>query len=208
MLKKLLLIFFLGFISSVYGADKVILVYGDSLSAGYGISIEKGWVSLLQQRLEYQGYRYKVVNASITGDTSNGASARLDKILAEVDPIITIVELGGNDGLRGIPPVEMKKNLGEIISRLKDNGSEVLLVPMMIPPNFGPVYTERFMTVYKALAKENQVTYGEFILADVALNPALMQRDGIHANEEGQPLMLENIWSDLKLLIDEHESEI
>lgn len=205
MLKKLLLIFILGSATSAYATDKIILVYGDSLSAGFGLSLQKGWVSLLQQRLNQQGYRYRVVNASITGDTSRGAQARLENILAEVSPTITIVELGGNDGLRGIAPAEMKRNLAGIISRLSNNGSEILLIPMMIPPNLGPTYTEKFMAVYNALADEHDVVYGEFILEGVALNPELMQDDGIHANEKGQPVMLENIWPDLKNIIDELE---
>jgi acyl-CoA thioesterase-1 len=202
MLKKLLLLFLIGFTAFTHAEDKTILIYGDSLSAGYGISLEDGWVSLLQQKLKYQGYRYRVVNASISGDTSRGARSRVTNILGELNPSITIIELGGNDGLRGIMPDEMKQNLASIITQFEQAGSQILLVPMMIPPNLGPAYSEKFMAVYRTLAEEHDIYYGKFILEGVALNPELMQRDGIHANAAGQPAMLDNIWPDLENIMD------
>ena len=191
---------------------KSILVLGDSLSAGYGIPMEQGWVTLLEQRLadytQPSGYRYPVINASISGDTSRGARARLDKLLERHDPAVAIVELGGNDGLRGIQPDEMRRNLAAIIRQLQDDGARVVLVPMKMPPNYGPAFTKKFERVYVELANECDVVLSQFILEGIADNPALMQDDGVHPTAVAQPRMLDNIWPVLKPLLPvERESQ-
>lgn len=184
---------------------KSILVLGDSLSAGYGIPMEQDWVTLLEQRLaayaQSSGYRYPVINASISGDTSRGARERLDKLLKRHDPAVAIVELGGNDGLRGIQPDEMRRNLAAIITKLQDDGARVVLVPMQMPPNYGPAFTKKFEQVYVDLANEYDVVLSQFILQGIADNPALMQADGIHPTAAAQPHMLDNIWPVLKPLL-------
>lgn len=195
--------FFIFYVISaqLHAADKTILVLADSLSASYGIAIEDGWVSLLQTRLNETGQPYRVLNASISGDTTHGAKARLDEILSKTIPAITIVELGGNDGLRGLPIPEIRKNLGEIIARLTEKGSAVLLVPMLLPPNYGKIYIDRFSAIYKELDSTYDLTLGRFILDGIATRPELMQADGIHPKAEAQSLMLDNIWADLEAMI-------
>lgn len=185
----------------LHAADKTILVLADSLSASYGIAIEDGWVSLLQTRLNESGHPYQVLNASISGDTTHGAKSRLDEILGQTLPAITIVELGGNDGLRGLPVTEIKKNLEEIVSLLSAKGSTVLLVPMLLPPNYGKFYIERFTNLYREIAASNDITLGRFILEGIATRPELMQADGIHPTAEAQAMMLDNIWADLEAMI-------
>lgn len=197
-----LLVFLLVVVSiPLPAAEKSLLVLADSLSASYGIAIEDGWVSLLQQRLDQSGYAYQVMNASISGDTTHGAKSRLDEILTRTTPAITIVELGGNDGLRGLPVTEISKNLGEIISLLTAKGSKVLLVPMLLPPNYGRFYIEKFSNVYRELASRYNITLGHFILDGIATNPDLMQGDGIHPKAQAQPKMLDNIWIDLEPML-------
>jgi len=197
------LLVFLLFVSPVqlHAADRTILVLADSLSASYGIAIEDGWVSLLQQRLQQAGHPYQVLNASISGDTTHGAKSRLDEILGETIPAITVVELGGNDGLRGLPVAEIKKNLEEIVTLLSARGSAVLLVPMLLPPNYGKIYIERFTRLYQDIAASYDITLGRFILDGIATRPELMQGDGIHPKAEAQPMMLDNVWADLEAMI-------
>ena len=185
-----------------YGTDKTILVLGDSLSAAYGIDAQSGWVSLLRERLDRAGYRYRVINASISGDTTHGANTRLDAILKEITPDITIVELGGNDGLRGIPPAEIEANLTAIIEKTATAGSRILLAEMLLPPNYGTAYMEKFVALYRDLGARDDVILSNFILADIADNPDLMQSDGIHPKAEAQAMMLENLWPDLHPLLD------
>jgi acyl-CoA thioesterase-1 len=187
----------------VQAAEKTILVLADSLSASYGIAIEQGWVSLLQRRLDEQGYPYTVINASISGDTTYGALSRLDEILGETVPDVTIVELGGNDGLRGLPIAEIRKNLTGIVSQLKGKGSSVLLVPMLLPPNYGKIYIDRFASVYGEIAEGQGIRLSHFILEGIADKPELMQGDGIHPRAEAQGMMLDNIWPDLLPLLEE-----
>jgi len=197
------IVFYVIFLSvfPVSAGDRTILILADSLSASYGIPVDQGWVSLLEQRLQAQGYNYRVVNASISGDTTRGARDRLDGILAGLRPDITIVELGGNDGLRGIPPAEIRANLAAITERLIREGSRILLIPMLLPPNYGPAYNERFQSIYRRLAEHDNVTLGQFILKGIADNPRLMQDDGIHPRAEAQVLMLDNIWPQLKPML-------
>jgi acyl-CoA thioesterase-1 len=171
-----------------------LLILGDSLSAGYGMRVEQGWVALLAQRMTAQGYPHPVVNASISGDTSHGALARLAPLLADVRPQLTVVELGGNDGLRGVPLAELRRNLDEILTRVCAAGSAVLLLPMKLPPNYGPAYTQGFEQIYRDLAAQHGVRLGLFLLEEIALNPGLLQADGIHPTAEAQPIILDRIW--------------
>ncbi len=185
----------------VFAGNRILLILGDSLSASYGMSMQQGWVYLLKQRLAEAGYDYTVVNASISGETTTGAKVRINNLLETVKPDVTVVELGGNDGLRGFTPDEMHENLASIISDLKSAGSTVLLITMNLPPNYGPVYNEKFNTMYRELADQEGVTLGKFILTGIGDNPDLMQDDGIHPVAEAQGLMLENVWPDLELLL-------
>lgn len=202
MVHSLLVLLFCILSVPLHAAEKTLLVLADSLSASYGIAIEDGWVSLLQKRLDETGHDFQVLNASISGDTTHGARSRLDEILSQSVPAITIVELGGNDGLRGLPVAEISKNLGDIIALLTAKGSKVLLVPMLLPPNYGRIYIEKFSNVYTELAATHDITLGRFILEGIATNPDLMQADGIHPKAEAQPVMLENIWTDLEPMLD------
>jgi acyl-CoA thioesterase-1 len=178
-----------------------IVVLGDSLSAGRGIDVRRGWVQLLQERLQHEGYRYRVVNASISGDTSAGALARLPRTLKTFHPRILIVEIGGNDGLQGLSLDELGKNLRRIIELGKRDGARVLLVGVRIPPNYGPQYTRRFHSLYARNARRSSVALVPFLLKGVAGNPALMQTDGIHPRVEAQSRLLDNVWVGLKPLL-------
>ncbi len=175
---------------------------GDSLSAGYGLATEENWVSLLSERLAEQGYEYRVVNASVTGDTTRGGRARLAGALARHRPALLIIELGGNDGLRGIRIAEMKDNLAAMIEAGQQAGAAVMLVSMKIPPNYGPAYAGEFARSYESLASEYALPEPPFLLTDVALDDGLMQDDGIHPNAAAQPLMLDNVWPALAGLLD------
>jgi acyl-CoA thioesterase-1 len=179
----------------------VILVLGDSLSAGFGIQADGGWVTLLQQRLDQEGYRYQVVNASISGDTTAGGAARLPRALKTHAPQIVLVELGGNDGLRGLPLAEMQKNLAGIIDVAKKNGAQVLLLGMRLPPNYGPTYTRRFESIYAELARRHRVPLLPFLLEGVAQRSEMMQSDGVHPIAEAQPKILDNVWLKLQPLL-------
>ena len=180
---------------------RTLLVLGDSLSAAYGMPVETGWVSLLEQRIIKQDIGYKVVNASISGETTLGAKSRITQLLQEHQPQLVVVELGGNDGLRGFALKEIEQNLLELVDEIKQFGSHVLLVPMQLPPNYGAAYNERFMSLYNAVSEAKAVTLSNFILANIAQKPELMQSDGIHPVQAAQSLMLDNIWSSLQTLI-------
>jgi acyl-CoA thioesterase-1 len=180
---------------------RTIVVLGDSLSAGYGIKIQQGWVSLLAQRLADEGYGYRVVNASVSGETTQGGLARLPRTLETHAPAIVIVELGGNDGLRGLPLEESRKNLARIVELSRAAKARVLLVGMIIPPNYGPRYGQEYREMFASLASRYSVAFVPFLLDQVALKPEWMQADGIHANAAGQPQMLENVWPKLKPLL-------
>ena len=179
----------------------VLMVLGDSLSAGYDIDIEQGWVRLLQARLEMQGLDHRVINASISGDTTRGALARLPQAMRDSRPKIVIVELGGNDGLRGLSLAETKTNLSAIIDAIITGGARVLLLGIRLPPNYGPAYTKRFETIFVDLADQHSVPLVPFLLDGVALDPALMQDDGLHPRANAQPALLDNVWPSLKRLI-------
>lgn len=173
----------------------VIIVLGDSISAGYGIEVDQGWVALLQDRLAQSHSNYSIRNESISGDTSAGGLARIDRILAEHKPAVVLIELGANDGLRGLSPALMKSNLAEITHRARQAGATVMLLGMKIPPNYGKRYVDLFYNIYPQLAKELNVPLVPFILEDVALNKALMQADGLHANAKAQPFIAKKIAS-------------
>lgn len=181
----------------------VILVVGDSLSAAHGIDRQKGWTGLLQQRLGQQGFPHRVVNASISGDTTAGGLARLPAALEQHRPAIVILELGANDGLRGLSLVQVRRNLGRMIDLAQQHGARVLLLGMRMPPNLGPLYTEKFQAVYRELAQEKRVPLVPFLLEGVARDPALMQSDGLHPNGAAQPRLLDNVWPLLLPLLDE-----
>ncbi|MDQ2077311.1 arylesterase [Marinimicrobium sp. ABcell2] len=181
----------------------VILVMGDSLSAGYGIDLDEGWVSLLQARLDDHNYRHRVVNASVSGETTTGGLARLPTLLERHQPSLVILELGGNDGLRGHPISALRNNLNEMIKLSQDAGAQVLLVGMQIPPSYGRRYADQFAEVYPALAEQHEIPLVGFLLEGVATDLNLMQRDGIHPKAEAQPRILENVWPDLLPLLQE-----
>jgi acyl-CoA thioesterase-1 len=181
--------------------ERTLLILGDSLSTAYNIDAGSGWVSLLERRLATQGYSYRIVNASISGETSRGAAARLDAVLAGTQPDLAIVELGGNDGLRGVALAELRRNLELIIRKLRDAGSGVLLVSVKLPPNYGAKYTAGFEKIYTDLGTQLGAHVGGFLLEDIALRPDLMQEDGVHPTVEAQVLILENIWRDLEPLL-------
>jgi acyl-CoA thioesterase-1 len=188
-------------LQSAVASARTILVFGDSLSAAYGIPPEQGWVALLTQRLKAQGYGYQIVNASVSGETSSGGRERLPRALQLHQPTIVVLELGGNDGLRGLPLEELRANLAAMVQQAQAAGAKVLLVGMRIPPNYGPRYTEGFARVFPELASQYHVPLVPFMLQNVALDPQRMQQDGIHPNARGEPPVLETIWPQLLSLL-------
>lgn len=175
-----------------------LLVMGDSLSAAYGIEQEMGWVTLLAERLEDEA---DVINASISGETTSGGAQRLASIIGQQQPDIVLLELGGNDGLRGLPPTQMRSNLASMIEQSQQAGADVLLLGIDIPPNYGQAYRDAFTGVFYSLADEYDVPLVPFLLEDVALNTELMQDDGIHPTAAAQPLILDNVWPALEPLL-------
>jgi acyl-CoA thioesterase-1 len=171
-----------------------ILIFGDSLSAGYGIEIDQSWASLLQSRLKEQGYEHKVVNASISGETTEGGATRIDLALKDFSPQLIILELGGNDGLRGFPPARMKANLEKIVTRAKSTGAAVVLLGIRIPVNYGARYSAEFEGVFRQVSEELDVQWIEFFMDGIALNDELLQDDRIHPNAAAQPILLDNAW--------------
>ena len=176
------------------GAGQTIVVVGDSLSSGYGIAAEQAWVAMLEDRLQAEGYGYQVVNASIAGDTSAGGLARLPRLLDIHDPQLVVIELGGNDGLRGQPVATLRDNLAKMIELSKESGADVVLAGIQIPPNYGQSYTRALAAVYPELAARFDAPLIGFLLEDVALNRELMQSDGIHPNAAGQQIVFGNVW--------------
>ena len=183
-------------------ADRTILVFGDSISAGYGLKAEEGWVSLLQKRLATQGYGYRVVNASVSGETTSGGSARLPRALGLHAPRVVVFELGANDGLRGLPLDVSRRSLAGMIEAAQASGAKVLILGMRIPPNYGARYTESFARMYADLAKQYQVPLVPFFMEKVALDGSLMQADGLHPTAAAQPLLLDTAWPALRRLLD------
>jgi acyl-CoA thioesterase I len=186
---------------SVSATAKSIVVLGDSLSAAYGIEVGQGWVALVQTKLQEKHSAYTINNESIIGDTSAGGLTRIDNALTRHKPSVVVIELGANDGLRGLSPSTLKSNLAEITRRVQKSGAKALLLSMRIPPNYGKRYTEMFYNVYPQLSKELGVPYVPFILEDVALAKELMQQDGLHPNEKAQAIIVEKIWPHLLPLL-------
>lgn len=184
-----------------YSASKTILVLGDSLSAEYGLVRGTGWVPLLEKKLQNIGSPFNVVNASISGDTTSGGLGRLPSILSKIDPAVVMIELGGNDALRGLSLTATESNLRSMIDSAKKTGTKVLLLGMQIPPNYGPDYTRRFAAIYTKLAKEKQVALVPFFLEGLQTRPELFQPDRIHPVAAAQPLMLANVWPVLEPLM-------
>jgi acyl-CoA thioesterase-1 len=182
-------------------AEKSILVFGDSLSAAYGIAQARGWVNLLAQRLKRERPDYIVVNASISGETTGGGAARIASALEKHRPQVVVLELGGNDGLRGLPVLQMKQNLTAMIERSQKAGARVLLVGMRIPPNYGPDYADAFEKSYAELAKRHKTALLPFLLDGFAEKPELFQADRIHPTQEAQPLIEQRVWAALKPLL-------
>jgi len=197
-LSLLLLVF--GFIPSAVSADEppVLLILGDSLSAGYGMDREDSWVNLLNLRFQEYGYSYRILNSSISGDTSQGGLARLPRLLDRYTPDIVIIELGANDGLRGINPDITRENITSMIQQSQSIGARVLLAGIKLPPNYGTAYLEKFESMYGDLATEYGTLLVPFFMQSVALNPEFLQADNIHPNEAGQPVLLDNVWKVLE----------
>lgn len=178
-----------------------LLVVGDSISAAFGLETGQGWVALLERRLVERGLQYQVVNASVSGDTSAGGLARLPALLAIHHPQLVIIELGGNDGLRGQSPAQLQRNLAAMIDRSRTAGAGVMLLGVQLPPNYGPRYNQTFARVYTSLAEEKQVPVVPFFLEGVGGVPGMMQPDGIHPAATAQVKMLDNVWPILEPLL-------
>ena len=177
-------------------------MFGDSLSAGFGIEVDQSWAALLQRRLEDQGYEHRVVNASISGETTAGGATQIDSAIEAFAPQLIILELGGNDGLRGFPPARIKENLLAIARRAQDSGAAVVLLGIRIPTNYGARYTQAFEAVYAEVAEELDIEWIEFFMEGVALNDALLQDDRIHPNAAAQPMLLDNAWPIIRATLD------
>ena len=182
-------------------ARRAIVVLGDSISAGYGIRQEQGWVHLLDQSLQQQERNWRAINASISGETTGGGLARIDGVLAEHAPDIVIIELGGNDGLRGYPIARIRQNLAAIVERVDAAGATPMIAAMRIPPNYGPRYANAFDGVFAEVAEEHGVTLIPFLLESVALVEGMMQSDGIHPTADAQPLLLDAVLEHLRPLL-------
>lgn len=189
---------------TLYAADKTpqnILVLGDSLSGAFGLNSDEGWVALLQQKITRTKYDYRVINASVSGDTTRTGLSRIQSALQTHSPSIVIIALGGNDGLRGLPFKEIENSLTSIIQHCKTHGAQVLLVGVRLPPNYGPAYNQKFAELYLRLANNFQIPLVAQMLDKVADNRQLMQADGMHPKAEAQPQVMENIWSGLQPLL-------
>jgi acyl-CoA thioesterase-1 len=178
-----------------------LVVLGDSLSAGYGIRVEDGWVALLERRLAGQGYGYRVVNASVSGETTAGGLARLPHVLDRHRPAIVVIELGGNDGLRGLPVADMRRNLSALVSRSRAAGARVLLVGTRMPSNYGPLYTEQYFQVFAAVAKAERVPLVPSLLESLASDERNFQADRKHPTAAVQPQLLDTVWRRLEPLL-------
>jgi acyl-CoA thioesterase-1 len=182
-------------------AERSILVFGDSLSAAYGISQARGWVALLAERLKRERPDYIVVNASISGETSSGGAARIAAALARHKPAVVVVELGANDGLRGLPVAQLRTNLDAMVAQSQKAGARVLLLGMKMPPNYGPEYSQQFEAAFAETSRRHKATLVPFFLEDFAEKTELFLPDRIHPNEDAQPLILERVWKSLRPLL-------
>ncbi|MBK1735553.1 arylesterase [Halorhodospira abdelmalekii] len=179
----------------------IVLIFGDSLSAAYGMAQEKSWPALLAERLEASGYPHRVVNVSRSGETTGGGLRRLPDALERVEPTLTLLQLGGNDGLRGRPPTQIRSNLEQMLEAIEATESAVLLIGIRIPPNYGPAYTQQFEAVYRDLAEAHDVPLLPFLLEDIWNRDGMMQADGIHPSTQAQPLILELLWEEVEPLL-------
>lgn len=178
-----------------------ILVLGDSLSAAYGLPPQSGWVTLLEERLNQRKFNYKVVNASISGETSAGGASRIDGLLRQHRPAVLILALGANDGLRGLSATQLRTNLETIIRAARSRNAKVLLAGMRMPPNFGPTYTREFSAVYAELARAYRTAFVPFLLEGFADRPEYFLADGLHPNAAAQPMILDRVWTALAPLL-------
>lgn len=190
-----------GVVAAAAGAP-VILILGDSLSAGHGVSVDATWVALLQQRLASQGYEYRVINASVSGETTGGALARLPRALQLHQPTIVVIELGGNDGLRGLPLKQVRANFESMLNAVSGAGARAMLVAMRIPGNYGAAYAGQFHALYEQLARQYSTPLVTGFIDSVALNATMMQADGIHPNVQAQPVLLDAVWPTLEPLLE------
>jgi acyl-CoA thioesterase I len=190
------------FSSAADDAPYTLLVYGDSLSAGYGLVDEQGWVTLLEARLAAENWPYQVINGSVSGETTTGGLARLPAMLDSYQPDLVILELGGNDGLRGLPLATLKQNLIRMIDTIEKSGAQVLLTGIQIPPNYGPRYTIPFFRLYGEVADERGLALVPFLIEGIPQQPDLMQDDGIHPKAAGQPIILDNVWPFLEPMLE------
>ena len=188
------LLFLLISASAKSAEPSTVLIFGDSLSAGYGIEVDQSWGALLQIRLSEQGYEHRVINASISGETTEGGATRIEAALTEFSPDLIILELGGNDGLRGFPAARMRANLEKIVGQAKASGAEVVLLGIRIPTNYGPRYSAEFEDVFRQVSENFEVKWIEFFMDGIAFDDDLLQDDRIHPNALAQPLLLDNAW--------------
>lgn len=182
-------------------APRAVLVLGDSLSAEYGIKRGTGWVPLLSERISQQYPKYKVVNASISGDTTSGGVARLPALLRQHAPAVVVLELGSNDALRGLSLTMTEQNLRNMAQAARQADADVVIVGMQIPPNYGRDYTQRFAQLFPTVAKDEKARLVPFLMEGIATNRAMFQADGIHPNEDAQPQLLDNVWPALRPLL-------
>jgi acyl-CoA thioesterase I len=200
------LVVFLAF--NAHGAEApTVLIFGDSLSAGYGIDVDQSWSALLQSRLEAQGYEHRVVNASVSGETTEGGVAGIQAALDSFKPVLVILELGGNDGLRGIPAARMKANLEKIIRASRASGAAVVMLGIRIPSNYGPRYRDEFENAFRDVAASCKIRWIEFFMEGIAENPELMQKDGIHPNAAAQARLLDNAWPIIRAALDDRNRQ-
>lgn len=197
----LLLFFIVLWLPAAAAAEKSILVLGDSLSAAYGIPRQRGWVALLEERLKRERPDYIVVNASISGDTTGGGRARLKPLLDKHRPAVLVIELGANDGLRGMPVVLLRSNLDAMIRDAQASGARVLLIGMRMPPNYGEVYAQSFEDAFREIARTHRIALVPFLLEDFADKLEFFLPDRIHPTAEAQPMMLERVWKELRPLL-------
>ena len=202
-LKKVIFYYLIifSFTNIIIAEEETLLILGDSISAGYGINQKDNWVSVLQSKFNNDGTSIKLINSSVSGDTTSGGLQRLKRDLQKFDPDYVLIELGGNDALRGYPIKRIKDNLQTMIALIKNNNSKVLLMQIRIPPNYGQKYTLAFERIYKELASSKEIYFLPFMLENIGLNPDLMQPDGIHPNAKAQPLIAKEMKKNLDSLL-------
>lgn len=201
MFKRLLLMVCLLLCSVAARAEQVILVFGDSLSASFGIPVEQGWVQLLDQRVRQNKTGYRVVNVSTSGETTSGGRYRIEQALNEHQPAVVILELGANDGLRGLSLASARANLDAMITACRNHKARVLLIGMRLPPNYGSTYSAQFEAVYEQAAQQHKTVLLPFMLEGFAYKPELFQADGLHPTQAAQPLIMERVWKLLRPML-------